>query len=54
VVNNDILSLPNYLISLIGNDTGGYLTATRKGDFGIISLKKSFDYEKVSNLFHIF
>ena len=35
-------------------DTGGYLTATRKGDFGIISLKKSFDYEKVSNLFHIF
>jgi len=35
-------------------DRGGYLTATREGDFGIISLKKSFDYEKVSNLFHRF
>ena len=35
-------------------DKDGYLNARKEGDFGIISLKKSFDYEKVSNLFHIF
>ena len=38
----------------IDDDSDGYLNATREGDFGIISLKKSFDYEKVSNLFPIF
>ena len=38
----------------INTDKDGYLNATIEGDYGIISLKKSFDYEKVSNLFHIF